>query len=343
MVHWPIFVALSVSFIDGVPWYAAIFGLPLSIFIAVLQTKFVEQPFQEFDYPSKTVTTLVLIVITLAFSVTANYYRHSDSGATTIDTRPNIGLSALCDYENSVKIIKECMTTKSPNTLIWGDSYAMHLVPLIMEIDPKIELIQMTKSGCPPLLEAGIGKLDADARKCMQFNQSVLNELLSMSSIERVVLASSFRYAVQSNQFMKDQVDLIASSPETFQEKFSETVDYLVNRGFQVTVVNPPARENYNIAECLTRKAENLPLYGRKNCLILRKQSDFWFRDILPLIENIALRPRVEIFDLMKPLCDQDFCEVELNGINLYRDEGHLSINGAKELGNWLNSREGLP
>ena len=62
-------------------------------------------------------------------------------------SKPSYGLSVVCDYRADYQFLDECKSGNNPNTLLWGDSYAMHLARGLSE---NVALIQATKHACSP-------------------------------------------------------------------------------------------------------------------------------------------------------------------------------------------------
>jgi len=55
------------------------------------------------------------------------------------------------------------------------------------------------------------------------------------------------------------------------------------------------------------------------------------------ILHYLLAEDRVSVFDFSGILCDKKTCRVTLKDVNLYRDEGHLSISGAKGLANHMS------
>lgn len=54
---------------------------------------------------------------------------------------------------------------------------------------------------------------------------------------------------------------------------------------------------------------------------------------MLALLDRVAHEADVEVIRLDEWLCDGIRCKVEIDGIPLYRDSGHLSHDGSRLLG----------
>lgn len=89
--------------------------------------------------------------------------------------RINAGLDLKCT--ETFNLSDACNTSDKPEIMIWGDSYAMHLVKGIMASKPDAKIIQMTKYVCGPFTNIApiiephypVGW----ASECIDFNQQV--------------------------------------------------------------------------------------------------------------------------------------------------------------------------
>jgi peptidoglycan/LPS O-acetylase OafA/YrhL len=121
-------------------------------------------------------------------------------------TRGGISLAALeqrvivnnglhTDCEGQFNNSQNCTTSLSPNVLLWGDSYAMHLAQGIVASDGDVAMKQHTISACSPIVGVGqfSGKRTMEwAERCIGFNNSVLKWLREANSIDLVILSSPF-------------------------------------------------------------------------------------------------------------------------------------------------------
>ncbi|WP_431264370.1 acyltransferase family protein [Roseateles chitinivorans] len=64
--------------------------------------------------------------------------------------KANYGLSANCDAEEPFDGREDCRTRPGARWMVWGDSYAMHLVPGLVRVASDQGLVQATKSSCGP-------------------------------------------------------------------------------------------------------------------------------------------------------------------------------------------------
>ena len=63
-----------------------------------------------------------------------------------------------------------------PKVLLWGDSHAGHMMPMLMEAFSDVAVYQLTMAACVPVI--GYEALAPETPKyCPEFNQRVLQEI----------------------------------------------------------------------------------------------------------------------------------------------------------------------
>ncbi len=244
----------------------------------------------------------------------------------------NYGLSAICD--TSFTLSPACRTSDAPEILVWGDSFAMQLIPGILASQPDARLIQMTKSACGPFFDvAPIVEPDypvAWSRECLAFTEQLRGWLRQNKTIRYAVLASPF-----SQYFMDDTKLLLRNGEHHYASvdrgirEFENTLAELKSLGITPVIFSPPPAAEWDMGQCLSRaqwlsidfERCNLPLEE----VVEERTSAYSF------LSHFVDDYRVIWLDQL--LCDQTECKAHLGDIPLYRDRRHLSREGAAALG----------
>ena len=108
----------------------------LALALAFLSWRFVEAPFRTRGLMSRArvfrfaaVGSAVFVSLGLA-----RYYVDRDKHLSYLK-RVNVGLGPSCETEGAFVLRHECATSTAPRLLIWGDSFAMHLIPGMVAAD----------------------------------------------------------------------------------------------------------------------------------------------------------------------------------------------------------------
>jgi len=202
LVHWPLFAFLNNSWMGDrsphPPTLIRVGLLLLSFVLAWMLNRYVEEPSRRIDIKSvkrllvcTAVTSFVLMILPLVFNQGAEIEKDY-----AYIRRKNYGLSPECTFKGSFSPILECRNSDQPEIMVWGDSYAMHLVPgVVGEVSEKTSVIQATKSACGPLLGVAPNSETLSqqwSEDCISFNDSVLSFLQTSNTVNTVVLSSPF-------------------------------------------------------------------------------------------------------------------------------------------------------
>lgn len=358
LVHWPIFAFFNNVWMGDFEDDRAIFiriGLiALSLLLAWLLNRYIEEPMRHksilpskasLAYAAAATSALIVIATTLPhlFKSDLNYRYMS---------RPNYGLAKPCNYQGLFKIRSECSTSEAPEILVWGDSFAMHIVPGILESEDKKPLIvQATKSSCAPLLGLANKRVEASltqswAETCIAFNDSVVNHLNKSTSIKTVVLASPFtsyltdEYDLLKKNYNNNSYQLIKAGKAETLEGLTKTVDAIRASGKKVVIVAPPPSNGRDTSICLERFANKLLSLGTENCNIAIKDYNKKNKDTMAFLAEASLKTNVEVIRFDSYLCNSEFCTTHIDNSPLYRDTGHLSYTGSAFLGRAISLGE---
>ncbi len=340
--HQPLFAFARIRQWDEVSDLTYICLSLLSLGLAYLSWRFVEQPFRKRSFFTSRVvfsgafaTSVLLVAFGLVGHLNAGFpSRHEDEGLAQKlreGLRANRGLGKACN--NSIDPPRECMTGESPEIIVWGDSYAMHIVDGILSSNPDAAIVQMTSSHCGPFFDIAPVTLpsftERKANECLRFNKQVQHYLERNDSIRFAALSSPFtQYLGKSAQIYYDG-KTIQPNFDFVVERFAHTLDWLVQNDIRPVIFEAPPRGGQNIGLCLARNA----WFGgdRSQCNVAL--SDYRSRTETGLAFLDEVEKSYPVVRMKDYLCRGEKCIGEENGVFLYRDAGHLSREGSRYLG----------
>jgi peptidoglycan/LPS O-acetylase OafA/YrhL len=348
LVHWPLIACVTNAWV-GPPdapglararLVAAAAALPL----AWLLWRFVERPTRRWPLPrTARGWGVVLAVSALLALLPLAASRESAAGEARL---PNHGFAAACDQWERWVDRPECRNAAQPGWAVWGDSYAMHLVPGLAEVAPG--LLQVTESSCGPLPGLAPWRADAPAgasftrdwaRQCERFNRSVLAGLTAPGA-PRVVLASSLL-----EQYLGPPGGRLLRLENGGEAEVTQADDEIVAavqrlsqalgaHGKRLVWVAPPPKGGFDAGACQERLRLGLLTLGAPpDCRILRADMPSLQGRIARLLDRIEHEAGVPVLRLDSALCDTQACRTaDADGLAFYRDAGHLSIEGSRRL-----------
>lgn len=318
----------------------------LSLMLAWLTWRFVERPFRARGAGMFATRARVFVgsgamacvlVVCGAYIVSSNGFTLRGDRALNLgdlDARVsiNFGLTSECDEDRQPN--NGCEREVLATTVLWGDSFAMHLAQGIEASAPDKALRQYALSSCSPIL--GLAPVGGERTKawslgCMEFNDSVFSILQKNDNIDLVVLSSSFEY-VLNGKLTTRSGEIVDADIELVARQMLETVRQIQSTGARVVIVSPTPQSGWNIGHCVTRIA-------------LFKASDDRCnfeprRDTKPLKLLRAIGDEVPVYWLDDDICEHGICYPYQDGVYLYRDRNHLSREGSAYLGRRFGWRD---
>lgn len=340
LVHWPLMAFAFVAYLEQVPQSVYYGIVVVSLLLSYLQYRLVEQRFRYVGQqrPGRDIARLglatagILILATPAALLLVRGESAERPDFTEV-RRPNTGLHWRCSQRGAFQALPECSESETPAVAVWGDSYAMHLMPgLQLNGQTRGQLVQITTSNCNPAL--GLTMLLSTlprAETCIEFNAGAMQYILDTASIEHVILSSPFGYFYGGKKFLY-QGDLIGADHGLAVQALSDTVARLQRAGKTVVIVSPTPSADFDVGSCLERRNTGAIILGRYDCDI---RVDTHIRRQTPVIaglQEVAKATGVQMLWLSDLLCGTQVCQTERDGIALYRDQGHLSVRGSQML-----------
>jgi peptidoglycan/LPS O-acetylase OafA/YrhL len=350
LVHWPIFAYANNVFIENPPLSVRIFLIGLAVVLACVQYHFVEEKFRHRAMSGRYVTSLVMFPVIALSSLYGWMYLTRTDGADF--RRDNVGFAAVCAYDSTFidRFVEhdECKSSARPSIIVWGDSFAMHTVPLVAASSTQ-GVIQATRTSCGPFL--GVAPTNGGqyrepwARRCILFNTSVFEYIEQHPEITTVVLSSALtQYLGESGQAWTLLSERGDGSPRSypsgsaeFQAAAADTIARLQAMGRHVVLVSPPATSEYDLGRCLQRRMlgyTSLPMHA--SCDFSKASFMSSRAGVIAFVE-IEKKTGVSVVRLYDFTCRGDICLTMIDGVPLYRDKAHLSVEGGKTLGKLMD------
>ncbi|ATC86135.1 acyltransferase family protein [Pseudoalteromonas arctica] len=331
--HWPIVVAI---FYFSLNEHFVYLGIILSIILGYLSHTYIEKInfTKNFDgiysYLKCKPLYFSLSVCILGFSVFINdgLEVRSDNKSYSYAIQKeklqgNYGLHNDC---RGFTLSPNCSTDDNPEVLVWGDSFSMHLVSGLVASNPKAKIIQFSKSNCGPFFDITPIIHGNFTKECFEFTESVKKWIKENNTVKYAVLSSPFKQYFKEVRLSSGEFKSL-SSDEVLQS-FKSTLDVFLEAGIKPIIFSPPPSvDGHNIGKCLDKAS-----------FINKSLSDCDIDE--SLISNIdvfnflsKLSPNFKVIDLRDYLCNGETCKTHTGEVFIYRDNGHLSYEGSKWLG----------
>ncbi|MBI4820041.1 MAG: acyltransferase [Deltaproteobacteria bacterium] len=210
----------------------------------------------------------------------------------------------------------------APAVIVWGDSHASQYVPGLGKLaaEEGSTVRQATKGACHPLIGYYAHALGSKPwKECESFGADAFRLIEETSSVRTVVLIARWASAA------RDEAGLSA-----LETSLRNSVSALVAAKKSVLIFTQPPEFEFSPPDCVARARS----FGREpeTCLSIQRSS--------PSVQSIersnvvvkkvaAEFEGVRLFDPFSKLCGPDHCSADQDGMIMYQDFGHLSVEGA--------------
>jgi peptidoglycan/LPS O-acetylase OafA/YrhL len=354
LVHWPILAILTNLWAGEVPLWARLAGVGIAFPLSYLQYRYVENPVRRAGFRITAPRLAFTIAVSFALALVPFAYSWNNAAVERYATlrRGNTGLGQVCTFNDRFNPSPACQSDAAPTMLIWGDSYAMHLIPGIDATRGNVSIAQATKYVCGPMLGVapvtvltGVDQNHLWSRTCLSFNDSVLDYLRRTPSVRTVVLSSVFKQYMSPELF--DTIERDASGHEHESQggvelglrHMAQTVRAIRALGRKVVVVAPPPALDWDAGRCAERKLRGLPVYGAfSDCVIPVPAYLDKRRNVVEFLTRLPREAGVEVIAFDRVLYSGRGFDPIRDGEILYIANGHFSYEGSR----WVARRQSL-
>ncbi len=223
-------------------------------------------------------------------------------------------------YSGALLVHPDCDLPRengSPKILVWGDSHASSLIPLVTEFASQHHTSMRIRfmPECPPMQDYSPTLIGVSrSRGCEQFNRDVLTEVgaLRPHGLRSVVIAARWWAYLQTPE-----------AADAARKGMRATLLELQRLGVRVVIAAPVPELPHEAPACLARRSIAA-------CGVDRRSAEQRRATAMALLEeNMAAVSQTRLVDPMVRLCDAAFCSPLDAGDVLYSDAHHLSEAGS--------------
>lgn len=390
--HWPLLaLARYWSFGERLLWRDFLLAGPLALALAWLTYRFIEQPIRLGAAPwlrdrRQAIKRILLVSFgiwllgTLSMELPARW-PWPGQGAVIAARHDAMAMPKACDMPATgipLAPPAACLFGRpdaAPQVVVWGDSHADHLMPMLDEQGKTmgLTLLRRVYHGCPPTPGAVPAGEGAVRTWCLNFSQAVQAEInaLAQTGLRGVIIGARWRgYTAGQHGAQREKLGLLdatapavtgslsagawrtgegelthAASLQVMEKALEDELARMAGLGLRVLIVLPAPEFHYPPPECLQR----MPA---AQCDVSRAEADAARSSIRAVIERAATnKPNVRLWDPLVQLCDGSVCAATNSaGRARYQDRDHLTASTARTLGasfqaslQWLAGDDATP
>lgn len=225
-----------------------------------------------------------------------------------------------------------------PTFLVWGDSHAYALMPLLFDMANQygVSGLYAPQGACAPLLGA---KRDdpVGSPHCLDFNQAVVEVLKATPSIKTTLLVARWAENFEPYRFKAWAPPLVLrdtlqpssddDNRSVFERAITRTLATLNDLDQAVTIVTQVPDLKFNAPRYLATRA----MFGNEltdsveQALYIERQQG-----VSTLFERLQSRYPFSLIHPENWLCREGRCALFDKQVLLYRDDTHLSVRGSE-------------
>lgn len=307
--HWPVLAIPSISLGRNLSVTERLTAIALTLLLADLTHRFVEQPLRTRDFSQKRilsyaalVTAFTLILSLLIVSSNSDRITLKNGQQFTIESvlaQPKIYLDG-CHLENGEVIPPECTYGRKDarkKIVLFGDSHAAQWFPALEKLaeENSFALISFTKSACPGPAIRKVDKGSYKNNECSRWRSNVYKRIAELKP--DAVLLTGMQYFQRPEGY--------DSRTQWWQEGQKKTLSELKELTPKVIYIADTPHPKQDIPGCLAAKKDGA-------------------------CDNTEKTPSITVagYLLVDPtpwLCERD-CPAVIDGIVTYRDASHISV-----------------
>ena len=272
--HWPVIVFLKYIYIKEVPTVLMVGALVLSFVLAWLSWKFIETPFRKKQVYATRRPLFVFAAVLSAVFIGLGAWLYSSGGVPSRfppdvirhakEDNPLSKLRGLDQLERdgAPPIVGDTESSEQPRLLLWGDSHAMSLLPVLdsMGKEKQEGIYAAVSPGTPPI--AGVYLL-MDGKGGPDRGTQVI-EFVKEKKIERVLITA--RWAIYSRGKPDGSLKRLVSDSEThatlpeqarevFRRNLRKTIQSLQDLGVEVWLMRDVGYQQRTVPETVAQAA----------------------------------------------------------------------------------------
>ncbi|MDY7093936.1 MAG: acyltransferase family protein [Acidobacteriota bacterium] len=332
--HWPLLAFSKYAFGPLSPSLQAWNLLAITV-LSYLSYRFIELPFRKDTAPFFSVARKYFLVPTAAILTIAGLLLATDGlGTYWNDERYRSELArasarqqipAKADFvcqrwrvTDELSRTDRCIIggNDEPRTLLWGDSNAAHYVGVLGEIAQELSFSfrNLAHSGCPPLLDRPERFVRTSRKVNCRRSMATARDVLPR--FDRIIIAANWD-------------SYLSRYPEEIEAELERTVRELQAEGKELYLLGRVPRISGIDLKCERKRAKLSFLDCRRRSAAPRSVTD----NANTVIQAIARRNDIPYFDISDLLCNEEMCSGYFDNQLVYRDTGHLTMDGSILLG----------
>lgn len=313
--HWPALVLPAIYLGTSLTWWQRLLCIALTVLLADLTHRYIEEPLRHRTISSKTVGKVALAATTMSVLLGAGIYAtYSEiihvKGSSLVFRMSDVMQKPVvyadgCHSGYGESVPDQCAygdLTSQKTIVLYGDSHAAQWFPALEQIARAkgLKLVSFTKSACPAAEVKRASEGGFKESNCLTWRRLTLEEIRKLKPAA-VIMSSYQHYKLPSGY---------SSDSQWLREGQSSLAKKLENVGASLIYISDTPLPKRDIPSCLaSRKIEQCQALPSK----------------------VIVDPAFKTINPTPWLCSPSCPSVRDNEV-MYRDDSHISVAAAKSL-----------
>lgn len=344
--HWPL-LSFARIMEDGEPdAIVRTFAVVLAIALAWVSNELVEKRLR---YHEARLTPILLLLSLLGIGAVGFVVMNAD-GFPHRTAEQNELASKFNWKDNGVKEAYKCTSdfgrrpycltdSNDPRIAVIGDSHATNVFLALSHHyrNSDVGVMRLQKESCPPLYNVR-NSVKGDEDFCLNASNGNIDWIMENPGIDVVYLSSMGPMYLQESKkrFSLSTIEdeSLSHNADVFLTGLNSSVSRFTAAGKQVVLVIDWPSLSFFPTECVDIRPMRITPYEPEKCVVERQDYEKRAKSYREIILSVVRHnPGIQYWDTKHAFCDKQYCYGQIDGDLLYRDKGHLTIEGSRYLG----------
>jgi peptidoglycan/LPS O-acetylase OafA/YrhL len=339
--HWPIFVLIRYLNIVETPFILAL-AFMATFIVGYLSWRFIEKPAAKANQTKFVFSLLYLFVLPVSLIHLNDYIIKANDGlpqrfAETSQIYERLNQYAniqrpLCLQQKNIEINSSCVlgAKKAKKTgIMIGDSFSNHHWRFISSLaeDANVSILAHGTIACltlPGIYQFNMFIQNAVYQVCHDQTVRYYN-MIKANHYDYVIIGENwYGYMVPNIIGQLNDERSIELSQQRIEQALDKALQLIIDSGAKPVLIKSITSNHGNPHECFFEHIKHHTQYKPELCEFnLEPEEQLWFDGLFKRMEKKY--SQLIVIDPQKVLCPKGRCKVDIDGVPVFKDEGHIT------------------
>ncbi|MBL7481182.1 acyltransferase family protein [Legionella bononiensis] len=348
--HWPVFVLIRYLNIEETP-LVLLSAFCIVFIVAYLSWRFIEKPAGRANKTPFKYSAMLLFALPVGLIHISDYVIKINEGLPQRFTETSMVYETLNQYsseqrarclqQKNIEINRDCVlgakNSRKQTGFLIGDSYSNHHWRFLDTIAQEANVSVLAHATIACLALPGIYQFDMFIKngvyQVCHDQTARYYSMIRENHFNYVIIGENW-YAYLGDKIINHVGDerSHALTQERIEKALDEALQVIVASGAKPVLIKSIAATQRNPHECFFEHIKRRSQYYPQQCEFnLNPKDQQWFDELFARMEQKY--PQLVLIDPQKVLCPNGRCKADINGVPVFKDEGHITDYASYHLG----------